>query len=33
MDDKTRLFKLVSNYQAKVHKTLLEVINDYKKKL
>ena len=32
MDDKTRLFKLVSNDQAKVHKTLLEVYNFSKRK-
>ncbi len=32
MDDKTRLFKLVSNDQAKVHKTLLEVYNSLKER-
>ena len=32
MDDKTRLFKLVSNNQAKVHKTLLEVYNSLKER-
>ena len=33
MDDKTRLFKLVSNDQAKVHKTLLEVYNSLKERV
>ena len=32
MDDKTWLFKLVSNDQAKVHKTLLEVYNSLKER-
>lgn len=32
MEDKTRLFKLVSNDQAKVHKTLLEVYNSLKER-
>ena len=32
MDDKTRLFRLVSNDQAKVHKTLLEVYNSLKER-
>ena len=32
MDDKTRLFKLVSNDQAKVHKILLEVYNSLKER-
>ena len=32
MDYKTRLFKLVSNDQAKVHKTLLEVYNSLKER-
>ena len=32
MDDKTRLFNLVSNDQAKVHKTLLEVYNSLKER-
>ena len=32
MDDKTRLFKLVNNDQAKVHKTLLEVYNSLKER-
>ena len=32
MDDKTRLFKLVSNDQAKVHKTLLGVYNSLKER-
>ena len=32
MDDKTRLFKLVSNDQAKVHITLLEVYNSLKER-
>ncbi len=32
MDDKTRLFKLVSNDQAKVHKVLLEVYNSLKER-
>ena len=32
MDDKTRLFKIVSNDQAKVHKTLLEVYNSLKER-
>ena len=32
MDDKTRLFKLVSNDQAKVRKTLLEVYNSLKER-
>ncbi len=32
MDDKTRLFKLVSNDQAKVHKTLLEVYDSLKER-
>ena len=32
MDDKTRLFKLVSNDQAKVHKTLLEVYYSLKER-
>ena len=32
MDDKTRLFKLVSDDQAAVHKTLLEVYNSLKER-
>ena len=32
MNDKTRLFRLVSNDQAKVHKTLLEVYNSLKER-
>ena len=32
MEDKTRLFKLVSNDQAKVHKTLFEVYNSLKER-
>ena len=32
MDDKTRLFRLVSNDQAKVHRTLLEVYNSLKER-
>ncbi len=32
MDDKTRLFKLVSNDQATVHKTLLEVYKSLKER-
>ena len=32
MDDKTRLFKLVSNDQAAVRKTLLEVYNSLKER-
>ena len=32
MNDKTRLFKLVSNDQAKVHKVLLEVYNSLKER-
>ncbi len=32
MDDKTRLYKLVSNDQAKVQKTLLEVYNSLKER-
>ncbi len=32
MNDKTRLFKLVSNDQAKVHQTLLEVYNSLKER-
>ena len=32
MDDKTRLFKLVNNDQAKVHKTLLVVYNSLKER-
>ena len=32
MNDKTRLFKLVSDDQAAVHKTLLEVYNSLKER-